>query len=110
MNLTSQIQLLKTELREFIALSETITPGEYKVTRPRRGRTIIVAEHGKPICDFWNRNEESVTNATFIARSRNISPAMAKMLLATVETLDDMPHNVADALELKLLKLWEETK
>jgi hypothetical protein len=89
------IDQLKTELREFIKLSETITPHSY---------------------------------ALFIARARNISPTMAKMLLVAVEHIEAMSMEVnvecsEDALKAydqdskiaqetlrQILKLWEETK
>ena len=100
------IEQLKTELREFIKLSETITPGEWKLASG--GELLRNVNAGdQVICTVACRRDPH--NAAFIARSRNISPTMAKMLLSTAEMLDDMPFNVADALELKLLKLWEET-
>jgi hypothetical protein len=96
------IDQLKTELREFIKLSETITLGECRI---------------KPH-----------SYALFIARARNISPTMAKMLLVAVEHIEAMSMEVnvecsEDALKAydqdskiaqetlrQILKLWEETK
>jgi hypothetical protein len=112
-----QIETLKTELREFIALSETITPGKWRVENMSPARHDVVKESGGKITSIFRAHDgcheyrnAALPDATFIARARNISPTMAKMLLATVEMLDDMPFNVADALELKLLNLWNESR
>jgi hypothetical protein len=104
------IDQLKTELREFIALSERISPGKWRKEASRAYCTdeSITYNVVGPPSDYMYLQEEP--DADFIAHSRNISPTMAKGWLEVIETLNDMPHNVADALELKLLKLWEETK
>jgi len=133
MNLTEQITQLKTELREFIALSETITQGRWieeiqlgtggnhcgidliqdNLDEPYRGPIARVGEcsHIQGITAA-----ERDANAAFIARSRNISPAMAKMLLVAIDSLESadvyLPKSddtARDALQ-QLLKLWEETK
>jgi len=114
------IDQLKTELREFIKLSETITPGEWCIKQHQReiGNSgeyeteswIAPDDATKCVTNGWNLEDEDESNFNFIARSRNISPTMAKGWLEVIETLNDMPFNVADALELKLIKLWEETK
>lgn len=77
-----QLEKLKAELREFIALSKTVTPGKWEqhkaphLNRGGDGPTSIVFQ-----CHYRN-------DAAFIARSRNISPAMAECLLVAVEGLE----------------------
>ncbi len=117
------IETLKQELREFIKLSETITPGKW--TNLKNG---VASSDGHILC-MAGREE----NFAFIARSRNISPTMAKMLLVAVESLEclyedtegyadgapdasahdllcnDISSDTKAALQ-QLLKLWEETK
>ena len=76
-----QLEKLKADLREFIALSKMITPGKWEqhkaphLNRGGDGPTSIVFQ-----CHYRN-------DAAFIARSRNISPAMAECLLVAVEGL-----------------------
>ena len=76
------IEQLKQELREFIELSKTVTRGKWEqhkaphLNRGGDGPTSIVFQ-----CHYRN-------DASFIARARNISPAMAECLLAAVEGLE----------------------
>lgn len=128
------ITQLKTELREFIELSETIPEKSWQLSYfPDDSReSISVVSGGLTICNYWSQGGNT-TNATFIARSRNISPTMAKMLLVAVEGLErlyddtegyadgapdasghdrlcnEVSHAAKHQLN-KLLKLWEETK
>jgi hypothetical protein len=119
---TMNITQLKTELREFIELSETITPGRWEA----------VSEGVAPV-NSWLHIACDPCDATFIARSRNVSPTMAKMLLVAVEGLErlyddtegyadgapdasghdrlcnEVSHAAKHQLN-KILKLWEETK
>jgi hypothetical protein len=102
------------KLQPFLKLSSKATPGEWKwhwrnddserpgviFAMPRAGHAYAVA-----MCPRYGK-EHFDNDATFIARSRNISPKMAEMLLATIELMDDMPFSVADALEEKFLNLW----
>jgi hypothetical protein len=102
MTFTEQIENLKQELREFIALSKTITGGECKI---------------KPY-----------EYAVFVMRSRNISPAMAECLLVAVTMIEAMSIEVnvecsdealnayaqdsklaQDTLQ-KILNIWEASK
>lgn len=113
---TMTIETLKTELREFITLSETITPGRWV-----KGWNIVGNGKDKDICLAPMRNPTLTaidwpTDAAFIARSRNISPTMAKMLLVAVEGLElcanhgQEPERGSAFYDLnKLTKLWEET-
>jgi len=112
MNLTSQIAQLKTELREFIALSETITPGEWKIGIDPSCKHKVFGAIGRLADSIAGESNQSNTNATFIARSRNISPTMAKGWLMTLETLEyyDRHGQCGEGLINDLLKLWEETK
>jgi len=129
---TMTIETLKTELREFITLSETITPGRWV-----KGWNIVGNGKDKDVCFAPMRNPTLTsidwpTDAAFIARSRNISPTMAKMLLVAVEGLgrlyddtegyadgapdasghdrlcNEVSHAAKHQLQ-QLLKLWEET-
>jgi len=83
-----QLEQLKTELREFIELSKTITPGPWKATKSHnhvQGEEPTYDVVG-PHSDWFFLELEQ--DATFIARSRNISPAMAECLLGAVEALE----------------------
>jgi hypothetical protein len=128
------IDQLKTELREFIALSETITPGAWN-TESDWPRIMCGAKQIAQIPQKLTMKNKGPTtpNATFIARYRNISPTMAEMLLAAVEGLErlyddtegyadgapdasghdrlcnEVSHSAKHQLQ-QLLKLWEETK
>jgi hypothetical protein len=100
------INQLKTELREFIKLSETITPGRWEA----------VSEGVAPV-NSWLHVGCDPCDGAFIARARNISPTMAKMLLVAVEGLElcanhgQEPERGSARYDLnKILKLWEETK
>lgn len=110
MIITEQIQNLKTELREFIEQSNTITEGKWTASRQfvdwgfqcvdhiitkthnfdYDGRGISIQYGGIISCTgpVDKRNIQSKQDASFIARSRNISPTMAKCLLVAVESLD----------------------
>lgn len=124
------IDRLKTELREFIAMSETIIEKPWIVDG-----LSLYADDKQIVCTATTHNtvEEDALMARFIARSRNISPKMAKMLLVAVEGLgrlyddtegyadgapdasghDRLCNEVSHAAKHqlnKLLKLWEETK
>lgn len=120
MNLTEQIETLKQELREFIALSETITPGRWEAFQRDE-------EIGTNYCriTFTDRRSDSLhgycgePNATFIARSRNISPTMAECLLVAVEYMERDADQYgsgnprAEGRETRLqqiLNIWEATK
>jgi hypothetical protein len=124
------IDQLKTDLREFVALSETIIEKPWIVDG-----LSLYADDKEIVCTATTHNtvEEDALMARFIARSRNISPTMAKMLLAAVEGLErlyddtegyadgapdasghdrlcnEVSHAAKHQLN-KLIKLWEETK
>jgi len=129
------ITQLKTELREFIALSETITPGEW-IRNYGHNSSITLTDYETDIAIVWSKREYHSQDATFIARSRNISPTMAKMLLVAVDSIskaqqtfrqisrlpegwegnagantkaEDGYDELSEGLQ-QILKLWEETK
>ena len=111
--MSPQIETLKTELREFIALSETITPGKWEA----------VSEGVSPV-NSWLHIGCDPCDGAFIARSRNISPTMAKMLLEVIEINEcravwiapckafpnGTPDNVSASTIQVILNLWNETK
>lgn len=114
----TQIEKLKTELREFIELSKTITPGKWRQTKDNSYPVAIngVIFGGDCVSPF-----NSQADATFIVRSRNISPTMAECLLESTDTLETL-HKMAEehnaegmALLLaeriqQILTLWEASK
>ena len=109
------IDQLKAYLREFIALSETITPGKWETKDDLAANCgyHFVNTVSSPLGTIVAGRKE---DADFIARSRNISPTMAKMLLESInglEYISKSPSNEGvDAEETinRILKLWEETK
>jgi hypothetical protein len=78
----NQIERLKAELREFIALSETV------IEKPWMVDGLSLYANDKPIVCTATPHESVAENssmARFIARSRNISPAMAECLLVAID-------------------------
>jgi len=105
----TQLQQLKQELREFIELSKRAAPRPWK---PSPNYLIggwwvqtpfnEVAETST--ADFCNEED-----ATFIARSRNISPAMAECLLGQIEWLEQyaVPVESANQQLQQIINLWK---
>ena len=104
-----RIENLKRELREFLALSKTITQGRWIVT------------HNDVISDFIGNaficNSDRRIDGVFIARSHNISPALAECLLVVVKALEfqatcDSFCAQDDSKDLlqQILTLWEASK
>jgi len=60
------ITQLKTELREFIALSETITPGEW-IRNYGHNPSITLTDYETDIAIVWSKREYHSQDATFIA-------------------------------------------
>jgi len=60
------------------------------------------------LTEFLELNCLAAQREWVFSRYRKNSPKLAKMLLATIEMMDDMPFSVADALEEKLLNIWNE--
>lgn len=83
--MNTKLTTLKTELREFIELSKTQRVAPWYMDSARGVRSADKDAICYPFGDI--ATEEST--ATFIARARNISPAMAECLLVAVEGLED---------------------
>lgn len=104
----AQIENLKTELRKFIELSKQVSPSKWTVSYGPRW-----IEHDAKFKVALSYNND----AAFIARSRNISPAMAKCLLAAVDGLAEL-HLAEDAGKesgafeklTQILTIWEAGK
>jgi len=101
-----QIEKLKADLREFIALSKTITPGKWK----SNDNEVVELFRGHLQNQLFTTEDDNL--ATFIARARNISPAMAECLLVSVENFelihqqtDSGEYAAWDALQ-QILNLW----
>jgi hypothetical protein len=112
------IDQLKTELREFIKLSEKLGSTLWTLEEKDWGWELSAEKYFADLHKLTNEPEEiAEARAAFIASSRNISPTMAKMLLAAVEGLElcanhgQEPERGSARYDLnKILKLWEETK
>lgn len=118
-----QIEKLKAELREFLELSKGITQGKWNHVVHTHS---VYSEHDAPICDTGGDTmipdmEQRGRNAAFIARSRNISPAMAECLLVAVEGLENKLQTTelyeghggdakTQALLQQILTIWEASK
>lgn len=96
-----QIEKLKADLREFIELSKTITPakwvtgdkGDMVYRQPGQlGQAAGIIIDGR---SSGISREQDQRDAAFIARSRNILPAMAECLLVAVEEIETMREEVA---------------
>jgi hypothetical protein len=103
-----QIEKLKQELREFIELSKTITQGEWE-----SANHCYIQCGGEVIADLLETHEREIyKNTIFIARSRNISPALAECLLSQIEWMEQyaIPVESANQQLQQILNLWEESK
>lgn len=111
--MNTKLTNLKTELREFIELSKTISPGRWEDGNGAVWHDCDNEGQGE-VCEFVK-----LPDATFIARARNISPAMAECLLVAVEgleSIEDNPHchaehdeSCQDSLQ-QILNIWEAAK
>ena len=97
----TQLEQLKAELREFIELSKTITKGRWAA------ESESIWAHRGLVC-----SGPDTEDIIFIARSRNISPAMAECLLTHIEWLERFatPVDSANNQLKKLLTIWEASK
>jgi hypothetical protein len=93
------IEQIKTELREMIALGDAATAEPWLVDS-----TYYVETKNYFFCVKTNGN------AAFIARSRTMTPLACKGLLLAIEGLEDVPNDTADAIERRIIQLWEESK
>jgi len=80
--MNTELTTLKTELREFGELSKTLAPWKWK----SNDNEVIELFRGHLQNHLFAAEDDNI--ATFIARSRNISPAMAECLLVAVEGLE----------------------
>lgn len=138
----AQIEKLKQELREFIELSKAITPGKW-LPDEEDGLVCFVSNDSElgfdvepiafvsllpdlddPGATYIAAQKEALSNATFIARSRNISPVVAACLLSVLEINERLavwiapckafpngaPDNVAASTINSILTIWEASK
>jgi hypothetical protein len=121
----AQIENLKQELREFIELLKTITQGKWECAddgdivyrQPKQmeqAAGIII--HGR---NSGITRKQDERDATFIARSRNISPSMAECLLRTIEYIENDAEIFAENCQRgyasrsqlqQILTIWEAAK
>ncbi len=120
---------LKTELREFIKLSQMLGSTTWTLEEKDWGWELSAEKYFADLHKLTNEPEEvAEARASFIARSRNISPTMAKMMLVAVEHIEamsmgvnvecsdemlrayDQDSKLAQETLQQLLNLWEETK
>jgi len=113
--MTTQLNTLKTELREFIELSKFLPAEEWKQRKSRDNKRLFL---GPVELDYDDVDRDEQDNiATFIARARNISPAMAECLLVAVERLEQdlrmddhlVRHHAGLHLQ-QILNIWEAGK
>jgi hypothetical protein len=106
-----QIEKLKTELREFLELSKTITHGKWK-----EGHSIIGDGISTTVCSaplpIETLGKNWSNNRAFIARSRNISPPLVECLLSQIEWLEQyaIPVDSANQQLQQIITIWEESK
>ena len=95
-----QIEQLKKEIQEFLDLEKLATNGPWEahsgVVISRCGWDDALAR--KHVDGGYYKIESDADSADFIAASRNISPAMAKMLLVAVDGLENVVKKVEEAL------------
>jgi hypothetical protein len=118
--MSAQIENLKQELREFIALSKTITQGLWEIGDENNSHYEVCIGDAVASIERQDRyglhmafsREEMRANGNFIIRSRNISPAMAECLLGQIEWLEQyaVPVESANQQLQQILTLWEASK
>lgn len=102
--MNTELTTLKTELREFIELSKTLAPWKWK----SNDNEVIELFRGHLQNHLFAAEDDNI--ATFIARSRNISPAMAECLLSLVE-YTEREQSAANGRSLQqILDIWEAAK
>jgi hypothetical protein len=105
----TQLEQLKAELREFIELSKTVptAPWKYDDDMDSDGGWIYAPD--RPLL---SKGDTSHSTMFFIARSRNLSPAMAECLLIQIEWLElfATPVYYSNNQLKKLLTIWEASK
>jgi hypothetical protein len=110
-----KIENLKRELREFLELSKTITQEKWT----SNDNKVVELFRGHLQNQLFTTEDDNL--ATFIARSRNISPALAECLLGAVDTALDCEswdaelHQMylrpdAERILQQILGIWEASK
>jgi hypothetical protein len=118
-HMKEQIKKLNAELTEFVELSKTITPGEWQhggSLTPKNSLDIVYRAPCDPSSAkgfIVGKSKQDICDAAFIARSRNISPAMAECLLVAVEGLEqgiahgaDFTDGLATITLQQIINLW----
>lgn len=108
------VEQIKQEIREFLALSEKATSGPWLDDDDNN----IVADKVYVLTCIGQITsiKQDAHNTAFIARSRNISPVMAKALLEAIEGLenstpeDEGRFNSASFALREICRTWEESK
>ncbi len=77
-DLQARIAAIKAECEEILRLSEKATAG------PWRAAGNLVKCHDGFVADCYGGEEMEEETARFIAASRNVSPAMARVVVATI--------------------------
>lgn len=91
MKLKETSEKIKKEIQEFLDLCEAADPGPWTYNWPNWTDDYVhpdyelCGEDCPPICEVSN----SVSNALYIAKSRSISPKIAKMLLISIIALEN---------------------
>jgi len=127
--MNTKLTTLKTELREFIELSKTITPGKWTLGNENNSyaecvlgatdSTLSMSRESSYTSKMQMERSEMLADIHFVMRSRNISPAMAECLLVAVDaiilirsaspTLDWHDEKCNLALQ-QILNIWEAAK
>jgi hypothetical protein len=118
------IEQIKNELREMIALGDAATAGPWEVRRSdiyqSGGRHIAYAGPSHTPKSQYPKSCKIMDsdNATFIARSRTMTPLACKGLLLAIEDLEGRANSYrGDASQMSAIKrveeirqLWEDSK
>src|SRR5574343_528046 len=99
--LQTRLAAIKAKCEEMLRLSEKATQGDWHVEKGRDhvwiGNKCIISVnlweivHSEDIKDFKDEAiEQAVNNARFIAHARNVSPAMARVVLGTLAEAEKM--------------------
>jgi hypothetical protein len=94
--LQQRIAAIKAECEEILRLSEKANGGSWKA----EGNSVWGINHDK-ICI------SSPSDAPFIAHARNVSPAMARVVLATIRWFEELGEHRSVAPLEHLANQWE---
>ena len=88
------IEDIKTELRKIIELEKTATPGDWQhggSLTPKNSLDIVYRtpnDRSSARGFIVGKSKQDIQDASFIAASRNLTPKMAKALLAVIDNLE----------------------